>query len=184
MTELEAPFDKAFLARQGVVPADLDARLRQAAQDFSSALSALDEGAFYVPLAEGKWSPAQIADHVVRANGLFARALERLLEGKDIIRMPKGRVTADGRAISPEEPLPNRVQTELVQDFAASAERLRAAFGQVAEAGRLGDVCIFQSFFGEMSALELMQLSVWHIRNHGRQIRRGGGSGGEKTADS
>ena len=170
MKEIDELFPKAFLARQGVTPEALRARLEVVGSDFATALGAVDEAAFYSS-EPGKWSPAQLADHVVQAGGLFAYALERVCDGRETLVMPRGRVTQDGRAVAPgEEPAADRGRADLLQSFAAVQERVGAAAGRAAQADLLDTVCLDQSFFGPMTGLECLQLSVWHIRHHTKQL--------------
>ncbi len=169
--EIAELYPKGFLARQGRDLSELSARLREVGAGFLSTLGELDDAAFYRPAAEGKWSPAQLADHLVRANTLFARALEQANRGEALLRMPRGRVTEDGRPISPdeEEPIPNRVRSDLEKDFRASLERLIA----VSKGADLERVCLEQSFFGEMTGREVLQLAAWHVRHHTKQVVSG-----------
>lgn len=166
--EIAAYYPKAFLARQGASPDEVAERLRQVGAAFLAALEPLDDAVFARPVAVGKWSPAQIADHLVRANQLFARAIEGASADGETLRMARGRVTADGRAIAPaeQEPIPNRVRGDLMRDFQTSLERLIGA-GQRAEPGM---ICLEHSFFGEMTVLEVLQLAAWHVRHHTKQL--------------
>ena len=172
MKEIKSHFPKAFLARQGETFTELEERLRKVGEGFVTALSEVEDADFYTPVTESKWSPAELADHLVKANELFGRALENVLKGEDIIVMERGRVTDDGRPLSPaaEEPDPDRPRSELVQAFEKTLRRLITAGSQVKDADRLGEVCVDQSFFGPMTGLENLQLCAWHIRHHTKQL--------------
>ena len=168
--EIDEHFPKAFLARQGVTLAALQARLEVVGDDFVTTLDAVNEVAFYRP-EPGKWSPAQLADHVVRAGGLFAYALKRACDGREVLVMPRGKVTEDGRAVAPgEEPAADRDRADLLRDFQAMLVRTEAAAERAAQADLLDTVCLDQSFFGPMTGLECLQLSVWHVRHHTKQL--------------
>lgn len=170
--EIEAYYSKTFLARQGATLAELRRRLCDVAASFEHTLQGVDDEVFYEPITPGKWSPAQIADHLVKANALFARALATPTQGGDIIQMARGRVTEDGRPIAPqeEEPAPDQPRAELRAAFNTSfAELIRVA--QTSEnADKLFETCIYQSFFGPMTGLELLQLAAWHTRHHEKQL--------------
>lgn len=166
--EIPAHYPKGFLARQGASPREVAERLEQVGADFVAALDALEDDAFSHPVAPGKWSPAQIADHLVRSNQLLAEAIAKARAGGEIKRMPRGRVTPDGRPLAPaeQEPIPNRIQGDLARDFTASLKRL-------IEVGLDADpelTCLEHGFFGEMTVLEVLQLSAWHIRHHTKQL--------------
>ena len=172
MREIEAHFPKEFLARQGTTFADLERRLQQVSDAFVRALSEVGETDFYAPVAEGKWSPAKLTDHLVKANELFGRALENVIEGKEIIKMERGRVTDDGRPLSPaaEEPTADRPRPELTEAFKETFEYLKTKGAQVKEADQLDRICVDQSFFGPMTGLEILQLCAWHVRHHTKQL--------------
>ena len=171
MKEIDELFPKAFLARQGATLEALRARLQTVGDDFVSALGGVDEAVFYKSAAS-KWTPAQLADHVVQAGGLFAYALERGCDGREVLVMPRGRVTEDGRAVAParEEPAADRERADLVQALKAMLERTEAAGERAAQANLLDTVCLDQSFFGPMTGTEVLQLAAWHIRHHTRQL--------------
>lgn len=169
--EIEELFPKTFLARQGSSFERLQERLRLVGDEFVAALGAVDEMMFYTSKA-GKWTPAQIADHVVRANRLFGKALGGVCDGCEVLVMARGQVTEDGRPLAPaeEEPSPGEARGDLIRDFERTLERLLAAGERTARAGLLSEVCIDQAFFGLMTGLECLQLSVWHIHHHTKQL--------------
>ena len=160
------------MARQGTTFEELEERLQKVGDSFIATLSDVEDDTFYTPVAEGKWSPAELADHLVKANELFERCLENVAEGKEIIKMERGRVTDDGRPLSPaaEEPTPDRAHSELVTAFKKTLEQLIKAGVQLKKTDQLDKVCVDQSFFGPMTGLETLQLSTWHIRHHTKQL--------------
>ena len=177
MPEITALFPKGFLQRQGTsLEACLDS-LNRAAALLETNLSRVPDEAFHAPVQPGKWSPAEIADHVVKANHLFTHALEIGLQrtrnpGLDVLHMPKGQVTEDGRAISPpeEEPTLGRARAELKADLEASFVQLEHAATTLDQAGGLFTECVDQSFFGPMTGLECLQLMAWHTAHHAKQL--------------
>jgi len=172
MREIASHFPKDSLARQGTTFADLEQRLQKVSNAFLQTLAEVEEANFYKPVAAGKWSPAELTDHLVKANELFGRALENAVEGKDVIVMERGKVTDDGRPLSPaaEEPTADRPRPELIRAFEESFNYLKAAGAKAESADRLNEVCVDQSFFGPMTGLECLQLSAWHIRHHTKQL--------------
>ena len=172
MREIADLYPKAFLARQGRSRADLEPRLNAVAESFLATLAALDAERLHESVAPGKWSPAQIAEHVGRANTLFARALEGALAGEPPLRMPRGRVSEDGRPLAPaeEEPEGGLSLERLALELRASVARLQEAARALEAAGSLEEACLEQSFFGAMSGLEVVQLAAWHTRHHEKQL--------------
>ncbi len=176
MPEITELFPKGFLQRQGSnLEACLDS-LHRATALLETNLSRVPDEAFHANAQPGKWSPAEIADHVIKANRLFTHALEIGLQrtrnpGLDVLHMPRGQVTADGRALAPTEvePMPGRARTELNADLKASVARLEAAARALDRANGLGIDCVNQSFFGLMTGLECLQLVAWHTAHHAKQ---------------
>jgi uncharacterized damage-inducible protein DinB len=175
--EITALLPKGFLERQGVTFVTVQSSLERARTLLDAKLARVPDGVFHSPIAPGKWSPAEIADHVIKANHLFAHALEIGLRrtanaSLEILKMPRGRVTDDGRAIAPtdEEPTPGRPRDALKADLDMSfAHLVRAALDLDAVHG-LGTVCVDQSFFGPMNGQECLQLMAWHTAHHAKQL--------------
>lgn len=172
MKEIEAHYPKAFLARQGATFKDLESRLKTVVATFTGAVELLEDAIFYKPIVQDKWCPAEIADHVVKANKLFTRALKTALRGDDIIQMARGRITDAGLPISPREaePLPTRERADLARALSETASELIEAARESHEAQKLADQCIDHAFFGPMTGLEVLQLAAWHIRHHEKQL--------------
>jgi uncharacterized damage-inducible protein DinB len=175
--EIAALLPKGFLERQGVTFLTVQSSLERARTLLDANLARVPDGAFHSPVAPGKWSPAEIADHVIKANHLFAHALEiglrRTADGTlEILQMPRGRVTDDGRAIAPteEEPTPGRPRGALNADLERSFAHLGQAALDLEAANGLRTVCVDQSFFGPMNAQECLQLMAWHTAHHAKQL--------------
>ena len=172
MKEIESYYPKAFLARQGTNLPELSERLNKVKADFEKTLNELGDDVFYKEVSPGKWSPAEIADHVVKANELFIRALETLASDASMVKMPRGKVSDEGLPLSPqeEEPASDRDRADLARDLDATIIEL-VALGEASEAaGKLAQTCLDQSFFGPMTGLEVLQLAAWHIRHHEKQL--------------
>lgn len=177
MPEITALFPKGFLMRQGETFEMVQSSLERARALFETKLNDVPDSAFHQAIAPGKWSPAEIADHVLKANHLFAQALEigfkRTADSRlEILSMPRGQVTDDGRAIAPtdEEPTPGRSREALRTDFNLSFAHLARAAHDLNAANGLGTVCVDQSFFGQMNGQECLQLIAWHTAHHARQL--------------
>ncbi len=168
MTELQDYLPKTFLERQGKTLEQVLESLQNAKIEFSTKLGQAD---LFDPVAQGKWTPAKIADHLNTANSFFAVCLERAVKNKPAILMPKGHVTQDGRAINPgQEPRANVSREDLQQNHEISFEALTRYAKKLETPQLLDKICVTQSFFGELSTLEVLRLCAWHTRHHADQI--------------
>ena len=172
MKEIEAYFPKDYLARQGGSVDEVVKKLEAGTARFSETLAAVNEPAFRTPVSEGKWSPAEIADHVVRVNKLLAVTLRRTVKGLEPLALPRGKVTSEGRPISPEAgvPEPGRSLEALLGDLQRSREDLTDAAREAEGINKENDLCMVQPFLGPLSVLECLQLASWHVRHHHRQL--------------
>jgi DinB superfamily len=170
MPELNEYLPKAFLERQGQdLPAVLEG-LQVVRDELSQRLEILTD-ALYIPIRADAWSPAQIIDHLNHANAFFAKCLERSVQGKSVLTMPRGHITVDGRAINPAgEPRADRSASDLLRDHLAAFSGLETG-AQAVHAGELLEtVCVIQSFFGPLTGLELLRLAAWHTKHHTAQL--------------
>jgi DinB superfamily len=168
MPEIPEFLSKTFLEQQGKTLEEVLEQLGQARIEFSAKLEQAD---LYEPVATSKWTPAKIADHLNTANAFFAVCLERALKDKPPIVMPKGHVTHDGRAINPgQEPRANVSRTDLQRNHDIAFEALTRYAKKLETPALLTTICVTQSFFGELSTLEVLQLCTWHTRHHAAQI--------------
>ena len=169
MPEISEFLPKSFLERQGITLPEVLKSLKRAGDEFTIRL---EQSALYIPVAEGKWSPAQISDHIGSANLFFAKCLDRTINGKAPMTMPKGHVTDDGRALSPAgEPRADRTRHELLEDHLGAFEALERHGKTIENLGLLETTCVQQSFFGAMTSLEVLRLCAWHTRHHAAQIQ-------------
>ena len=170
MPELNEYLPKAFLERQGQdLPAVLE-NLQVARNELSTRLEHLTDS-LYIPIRPDAWTPAQTIDHLNNANAFFAKCLERTVLGKSPITMPRGQITNDGRAISPAgEPRADSSASDLLRDHLAAFAALETGANAIHAAGLLETVCVIQSFFGPLTALELLRLAAWHTKHHTAQL--------------
>ena len=180
MPEIAELFPKSFLERQGATPEAVQSRIGRASALLDTRLEAVPESAFYNPTAPEKWSPAEIADHVIRVNRLIAQALQiglRRTTDPDlvILRMPRGHVTPEGNTIAPDgtEPAPGRDRDALKTELEAGFADISLLAHDLNTADGLNITCVDQSFFGEMNARECLQLIAWHTAHHARQLPEG-----------
>ena len=170
MPEIPGHLPKDFLDKQGLTFSEVLKSLSAARDEFATRL---EQSALNTPVSEGNWSPTQISDHLNTANIFFAKCLERRLQGKATITMPKGQITDDGRAISPAgEPRDGQTLLELLQAHQTAFEALEHHARTIEAQGLLETICVNQSFFGPLTNLEVLRLCAWHTRHHGAQISK------------
>lgn len=168
MPEIKDYLSKTFLEQQGVTLEQVLENLHRAKTEFSTKLEQAD---LYEPVMLGKWTPAKIADHLNTANSFFAVCLERVLKNKPSILMPKGHVTQDGRAVNPgQEPRANVSREDLQRNHEIAFEALIRYATKLETPVLQTTICVTQSFFGELTTLEVLRLCAWHTGHHAAQI--------------
>ena len=132
MKEIEAYFPKDYLARQGGSVDEVMKKLEAGTARFSEALTHLDETTLHQPVSEGKWSPAEIADHVVRVNRNITRAIQRTTQGLRAFRLAAGQALERRAAHFPRVgfaragPLPGGAAERLAGDSRSFHKQPRA----------------------------------------------------------
>ena len=171
-SEIKDYSSKAFLAKQGKDFDELEPHFEASVQAFIQALAQLDDQAFYRPIARGKWTAAEIADHIIRSQDVFAGAMAAVLADEPVLVMPKGYLSEEGQPVSPENqaPIPRRARADLSKELLSSYTQLKGLANQAAQKGQLERPCMVHAFLGELSIFEALQLSCWHIRHHRKQL--------------
>jgi hypothetical protein len=171
MPEIPEFLSKHFLEQQGKTLEEVLEQLESAKTEVSAKLAKAN---LYEPVTEGKWTPAKITDHLNSANAFFAVCLERAIHDKKPLVMPKGHVTQDGRAINPgQEPRANLSREDLQRNHEIAFEALTRYAKKLETPELQGKICVTQSFFGELSTLEVLRLCAWHTRHHAGQLLPG-----------
>jgi len=158
------------------------ARHNKASKVFAETARSIMPESWSEPLAEGKWSPAQVTEHL---NRTYQVVLEEIRGGKGIrIRsswilrqvvrqtvlrsiyrkrqLPKG-------ARAPSEIIPKVVegtQVELVERFSALAHDFEEAISANRETGRK----LTHHVFGEIELLPGIDFVAIHLEHHHRQL--------------
>lgn len=125
------------------------------------------------PAAPGKWSPAQVTEHVMKVNVGMSKTLYLLRRDAPLPEQARtpGALVA-GRAQAPEfsrpgEGLPWAVLEpewlELKTRFLAEAEQIRAS-----------ERTWFHPYFGDLDALGWARAAAFHMAHHRKQLRRSG----------
>jgi DinB superfamily len=168
MPELQDYLSKTFLEQQGITLEEVLKSLHLAQTEFALRL---EQANLYEPVVAGKWTPAKIADHLSTSNAFFAACLERAISDKKPLVMPKGHLTDDGRPVNPgQEPRANQTLADLQQSHQVAFEAFNRYAKKLEILGLLEKICVTQSFFGEMTTLEVLRLCAWHTRHHAAQL--------------
>jgi len=163
-----------MLLRQGRTLPEVESTLRANLEHYEGVLRNLTPPQVTAPVAPEKWTPAEVNDHVCRANRLYLEAARRAGWGDPPFELPLGRLTDDGRMMT-EAALPELGKIErrqLAQALTASVEALIAAAQRAERSGKLGTVYVDGGFFGPLTGLETVQLASAHIFHHARQLPR------------
>jgi hypothetical protein len=182
--------------RSTPLPASLDGALalhRAAAAAYAAAAraAAARPAVWSTPVAEGKWSPAQITLHLVLAFEAVAReiregvpmalrttAWQRLLLRFTILRrllrggrFPRGaRSPREARPPVPAEgPVPVEDGAVLIARFEALADGVEALLRQRVESDA-GKVRLTHPYFGRLPAAQTVYISARHIDHHRGQL--------------
>lgn len=164
-------FSKVLLARFGREPEAVKASLERELTRFEVLPEGLSE-TWTRPLSEGRWSPAEVTEHVLNINIGMSKTLHQLRRStppQQVERTP-GRLV-EGRAQSPAFGLPGEPQP-----WSALAPRwaqMRARFSEeVAATTVWRGPTWFHPYFGDLDALEWVQAAALHMAHHRKQLER------------
>ncbi|MFC4454000.1 DinB family protein [Deinococcus sonorensis] len=135
-------------------------------------LHGVPESALHQPVAPGKWSPAEYADHLVRTNRMIRQRLQAHLDGEAHEQVGYGAVYPDGRVVahSGTEPVPGQNREVLTRALARSHSEVMELISRYAVEGRLTEPCLPHQYFGTLNAEETAQLIAAHYRRHLAQL--------------
>ncbi|MBB6097045.1 hypothetical protein HNR42_000459 [Deinobacterium chartae] len=164
--------DTRFLARFGRTPADALARLEAELDAFEAQARRLEaQGRWTQAPASGGWSPAQIAEHVLKVNVGCSKAVHLLRSGRDLPPLPRVPGSyQDGRRQSPPAMLPGDGQPWASLEAAWQQARTRLHAAVQAEGPWPDDRCIFHPFLEDLNALQWLQMAAYHTAHHRGQL--------------
>jgi hypothetical protein len=155
---------------------------RRAVSAFITAAQAVPQSAWSTPRAPGKWSPAQVTEHVAIAYEVSRSILNGQYTGgapprvlRPIIRtlflrpvLKSGRFTRRGRAPAAFEP---STSPGNVADVTARVNNAAGAFQRdVAAAAAAGRGVLDHPFFGRIALADYARLQAIHTRHHAQQL--------------
>lgn len=162
-------FDKRLLARFGRDAEAAKATLTRELDAFGALPEPLTE-VWSVPLAPGRWSPAQIAEHVLKVNTGISKVLYLLRQERALppeARTPGVLVGGNAQAPAfsqPGDPLAWAVLEptwlEMQKRFLEETEAARDWTGRTR----------FHPYFGDLDALGWVQAAALHMAHHYRQL--------------
>lgn len=160
--------DPSILTPFGATPQEAASRLKRELDAFEEA--ALEHRADWLnPPEPGRWSPAQLTEHVLLANESFGKVVHLLGSERPLPDSPRtpGRLV-NGRAVAPAflEPGAGQPWSELEGRWQEVNARFLRAARQSADPART----FWHPYFGELSALGWTQAAAWHTRHHRRQL--------------
>jgi hypothetical protein len=157
-----------------------------AVEDFAAAAQRIPAAAWLVPRAEGKWSPAEIVEHL---NTTYAVVLDELAGGPGMKIRTKWwqrlllyptirRRILTGRGFPPGARAPREVrpatvpadQRGAIAAFRELARKFDEAIADAVSGGRR--VRITHAYFGRSSAMTGMLFAARHIEHHRAQLPR------------
>lgn len=157
-----------------------------AIEDYLGTAARLDEPAWRISVAPGKWTPAEITEHLVRT---YQVSLEQLRGGRGL----EPRVGAFLRQILRLAILPRIFRTRRLPRGARAPREIRPAdrglprqaaldefrgladeFETEMSARRAdGDVRLTHHIFGKFEPVRAVDFVAIHVEHHGRQLRQG-----------
>ncbi|MGZ7078651.1 MAG: DinB family protein [Thermoanaerobaculia bacterium] len=160
-----------------------------AVRDVASAAERVPPDRWLVPRAEGKWSPAEVLEHLNLAydvllrelsggggmqirTKLWQRVLLRFTMVPKILRgggFPKG-------ARAPKETRPTLTTTDQRMAIAAFRDRASRIAAAASDAQSRGGVKLTHAYFGRASVCDSMLLCARHLQHHQQQIATSQGS--------
>ncbi|GGJ24124.1 DinB family protein [Deinococcus roseus] len=164
--------DKTFLSKLGATPSEVLSRLHQEIQHFQeSALNKQDH--WFEPRETEAWTPAQITEHVILVSKVMSRVLTayQLPEFPDFPKTPGTYQNGKMQSPSYAQPSEGKPWENLEPEWIKTHIRLVQTAEKVPN--WQDERTVFHPFFGEMNALEWLQLATYHLIHHRRQLNAG-----------
>ncbi len=160
--------DKTPLARFGLDPETVREAL---AREFTAfeALPAELTAVWLEPYAPGKWSPAQITEHVMKVNTGVSKTLYLLRRDAPLPEQQRvpGRLE-DGKAQAPAFSEPGEgLPWEVLQP---KWLELKTRFLTEVEQARTSKRTWFHPYFGDLGALDWARAAAFHMAHHRKQL--------------
>lgn len=172
MTVPRQPAGPSPLRAFGETPAEMAANMEAALDAFEAQLPAHAASWLAAP-AQGRWSPAQVAEHVLIVNEGVGRIVGLLLSDKPLRQGPRTPgETLDGRRLAPPglEPGDGTPWADLQPRWQASQQTLRELGARLPDADLSRR--FFHPFMNDLDAHDWYRMATYHTRHHRRQLGR------------
>ena len=159
-----------MLTAFGETPEQISAELHVALERFQVAVPEC-QSHWLTPPAPGRWSPAQVTEHVLMVNEAVAEIVVQLLAHTPRLPPPSGPgQMIGGKRVSPERlvPGPGAAWAELAGRWHAARERLTAAAVCLEDADLSRRYA--HPFLGEIDAHDWVRMATFHTRHHRKQL--------------
>ena len=159
-----------MLTAFGETPEQISAELHKALERFQVALPEC-QGHWLSSPAPGRWSPAQVTEHVLMVNEVVAEIAAQLLSQTPRLPPPSGPgQVIGGKRVSPErlEPGPGAAWADLAGRWQTACERLNAVSARLQDADLSRRYA--HPFLGEIDAHDWLRMATFHTRHHRRQL--------------
>lgn len=169
MRQVEEYFPRALLERYGATVAEAGVEAARAVEGVIALLEALPAPRLSEPVAPGKWTPLEVADHLHRVTLLYLDGIVAARRGERPVRHERGWMADDGAltALLPgAEPRPDVDLATVARDLRSSTAALVEAAAEAVAAGAGESVCHVNPYFGELSPLGVVQMAALHARHH------------------
>lgn len=169
MSQIKEYFPHSLLERYGISVDEAHASAVAAIDGVIAQLEILDAATLEAPVAPGKWSPLEVADHLHRATLLYIDGVEGATRGETPRHHDKGSVAADGALeaqVPGVAPVSGRSLQEVRDDLRASTALLARAVSKAQEQGASQRVAQVNPYFGELTPLGCLQMAALHARHH------------------
>ena len=159
-----------MLTAFGETPEQIGAELHKALERFQVTLPEC-QGHWLISPAPGRWSPAQVTEHVLKVNEVVAEIAAQLLSQTPRLPPPSGPgQVIGGKRVSPErlEPGPGAAWADLAGRWQVACERLNAVSARLQDADLSRRYA--HPFLGEIDAHDWLRMATFHTRHHRRQL--------------
>ena len=156
---------------------------KQAVQDFVAHANRVPEESWELPRSEGKWTPGQETEHLIKVHSGLVRSLQESVEIRQILpkwksrllrwilvprilkgKFPKGAIAPRGTRPEPASG-PRVEQMAKLHEYAASFEiAIDAAYA------KNGRGTITHPYFGPLSFAKFLKINAEHTRHHQRHL--------------
>jgi DinB superfamily len=154
-----------------------------AVNEYVGAAERVPAGAWMLPLAAGKWSPAEVTSHVIEAYRvlraelagaagmrMLGSRLQRLVLRYTVLpRLLTGRGFPSG-VRAPRETRPREIVEQPTPALASLRELAEAFARELTAQAAATRIRLTHAYFGPLSAPQGLRLVTVHIRHHARQL--------------